>query len=118
MRANNCEELIAIIDRAISTRTLGEWLSECSKRGLISAPVNRVQDIANDVQVTTNKYIVDIDHEALGETKMIGFPVKFSNLQLEVKTGAPELGQHTEEVLLESGYSWDDINNLRLKGAI
>jgi len=117
-RANNCEELIAIIDQAISTRTREEWLSEFGKKGLISAPVNRIQDVVNDVQVTANGYTVGIDHEVLGKIKMIGFPVKFGGVQAQVRSGAPELGQHTEEILLENGYSWDDIEGLRLKGAI
>lgn len=117
-RAQNCEELISIIDRAASAKSRNQWLTLCRERGLICAPVNTVQDIATDPQIAANGYVFDFDHEVLGMTKTIGFPLSFSRLQPQVKTGAPELGQHTEDILLESGYSWDDIQVLREKGAI
>ena len=117
-RAENCEELIKAIDRVIGTKPRDVWLSLCRAKGLICAPVNSVQDIANDAQIAANGYVFDFEHEVLGKTKTIGFPISFSRLQPEVKTGAPELGQHTEEVLLHTGYTWDDIQGFREKGAI
>ena len=117
-RAEYCGELIEIIERSTATRTRGQWLSLCRDKGLICAPVNAVQDIAEDPQIRANGYVFDFDHEALGVTKTIGFPLSFSRVQQEVRTGAPELGQHTEEVLLESGHSWEDIARLRELGVI
>ena len=110
--------MINIIDRTTATRTREEWLTLCRAKGLICAPVNSVQDIPLDAQIAANGYVFDYDHEVLGKTKTVGFPVSFSRLQPEVRSGAPELGQHTEEVLLESGYSWDDIATLRERGVI
>ena len=117
-RANNCEELINIIDRATAAKPRDEWLILCRARGLICAPVNTVQDIPQDAQIAANGYVFDFDHEALGPTKTIGFPISFSRVQPQVKSGAPELGQHTEEILLESGYGWDEITRFRDNGAI
>ncbi len=117
-RANNCEELIAIIDRAASAKTREQWLLECRARGLICAPVNRVQDIVDDPQAAANGYILDTHHPDLGNVKAVGFPVGYGQIQPEVRTPAPELGQHTEEVLLEAGYSWDEVEALREKGVI
>ena len=117
-RAENCEELIAMIDQATNTKPRTEWLSLCRAQGLICAPVNSVEDIADDAQIAANGYVFDFEHEALGKTKTIGFPISFSRLQPEVKTGAPELGQHTEAVLLEAGYSWADIKKFREMGAL
>ena len=117
-RAEHCGELIEIIERATATKTRDQWLSLCRDKGLICAPVNAVQDIAEDPQIRANGYVFDFDHEALGITKTIGFPLSFSRVQQEVRTGAPELGQHTEEVLLESGHSWEDIQALRDSGVI
>ena len=117
-RAENCEELIRIIDGAIETKPRDEWLSLCRAEGLICAPVNSVQDITTDSQIAANGYVFDFEHEALGSTKTIGFPISFSGLQPEVKVGAPELGQHTEEVLLQSSYTWADIQAFRDKSII
>ena len=52
-----------------------------------------------------------------GDRAVIGTPIRMSATPLEPSAVAPELGQHTEEVLLEHGYTWDDITALREKGA-
>ena len=117
-RAEHCEELIDIIDGATATKARDEWLALCRARGLICAPVNSVEDIPLDPQIAANGFVFDYDHEVLGKTKTIGFPVSYSRLQQEVRSGAPELGQHTEEILLDAGYGWDDIESLRDKGVI
>jgi len=117
-RAEHCEELIAIIDRATVSKGRDDLLALCRANGLICAPVNRVEDIPMDAQIAANGYVFDYDHEVLGKTKTIGFPVSFGRLQQEVRSGAPELGQHTEDVLLECGYSWEQIEAFREKGVI
>ena len=117
-RAKNCEELINIIDRGTAAKPRDEWLILWRARGLICAPVNTVQDIPQDAQIAANGYVFDSDHEALGLTKTIGFPISFSRVQPQVKTGAPDLGQHTEGVLLESSYSWEEIARFRENRAI
>ena len=118
VRAENCRELIAIIDEAVSRRPREEWLSLCRTKGLICAPVNRVEDVPEDPQIAANQYVMEVDHQTLGKVKAIGFPLTFSRVQPEIRMDAPELGQHTEEVLLESGFSWDEIEELRGKGII
>ena len=63
-------------------------------------------------------YIRTVEHPAAGELPIVGFPWKFSATPAEPGAAAPELGQHTEEILLDAGYSWDDIAALRESGAI
>jgi crotonobetainyl-CoA:carnitine CoA-transferase CaiB-like acyl-CoA transferase len=53
-----------------------------------------------------------------GKTKQVGFPWMFSETPASVVREAPELGQHTEEILLELGHTWDDISELRQDGVI
>jgi formyl-CoA transferase len=53
-----------------------------------------------------------------GRTSTLGTPVRFSDTPARASAAAPELGQHTEEVLLEADYSWDDIAVLREAGAV
>lgn len=52
------------------------------------------------------------------KVKVPGFPVKFSGTPCAIQREAPELGQHTEEVPLEQGYSWEDIAQMREQNAI
>ncbi len=111
-RAENCRELISIIDKAISAKDRQTWLDECRTSGLICAPVNRIEDMPADPQVAANNYIFDREHETLGTLKTVGFPVKYGRAQQEIRSSAPELGQHTEEILLEIGHTWEDIEAL------
>ena len=69
-------------------------------------------------QVLANDYIVDFDHPQHGATKMVGLPVGLSETPGAVREPAPELGQHTEEVLLEMGLDWEKIAALKESGVI
>jgi formyl-CoA transferase len=66
-----------------------------------------------DPDVWANGYLVNVDG-----TDVVAAPVRFSATPAQPSAVAPELGQHTEEVLLELGYSWDDIARLQDAGAI
>ena len=74
---------------------------------------------ADDPQVQANDYIVTLDHPQCGPTKMVGIPVQLSETPGSVRSPAPELGQHTEEILMDLlGWDWDRISALREKGVI
>jgi crotonobetainyl-CoA:carnitine CoA-transferase CaiB-like acyl-CoA transferase len=73
---------------------------------------------AADPQVYANHYIVEVDHPEWGPTKMIRSPISLSDTPSRWGTAVPELGQHTEEILLEVGFDWDEIDSLRGEAAI
>jgi crotonobetainyl-CoA:carnitine CoA-transferase CaiB-like acyl-CoA transferase len=76
--------------------------------------VNSVEEIPEDPQILANDYVVDFDHPQHGKTQVLGVPVQLSETPGSVRLAAPELGQHTEEVLLDVlGYDWDRIGELR-----
>ena len=65
----------------------------------------------------TTLFRSDFDHPAAGPIKVMGYPVRFSKTPAQVKSEAPEFGQHTEEVLLEDGqFTWEEIAALVLSG--
>ena len=80
---------------------------------MIYAPVQNVPEVANDPQVLANQYVVDFEHPAFGPIKVTGMPYKFGKTPAKLTRAAPELGQHTEEILLESGYTAQDIARLK-----
>ncbi len=118
-RSKNSEELTRILDERFLTRTYAEW-DEAFRTGgdFIFSKVQSLDELEHDTQVIANDYIVPFDHPALGSVKMCNHPVTYSKTPAGIHREAPELGQHTEEILLEAGYDWDGIEKLQQAGAI
>jgi crotonobetainyl-CoA:carnitine CoA-transferase CaiB-like acyl-CoA transferase len=80
-----------------------------------------VQDygqLAEDPQVVANEYIVEYEHPSGERRKIVGPAVQLEKSPGSIRSGAPEFGQHTEEVLLEFGFEWDEIEALKASGAV
>ncbi len=119
VREQNSRELISILDKVFATKTRDEWLDIFASEDLIYSPVRDYWEVVNDPQVLENEYIVDFDHPSLGKIKEIGTPVHLSKVPRTIREPAPQLGQHTEEVLIDIlGFSWDEITRLRDCGVI
>ncbi|MFC1963044.1 CaiB/BaiF CoA transferase family protein [Chloroflexota bacterium] len=110
----NIEQLIAELDSIFATRPRDEWIRILSEGGdFIYAPVNDMGAALEDPQVMANGYVVEYDHPVLGKVKLLGHPVTYSKSEVGPRLPAPEHGQHTEEVLLELGYTWNDIEQMK-----
>ena len=119
MRERNNVELISIIESAISAKTYAEIEDGLEKAGeVIYQKVQTPLEVVNDPQALANDFFTEVDHPSGRKIKFIASPAKFSGTPASIKATAPEIGQHTEEVLLEMGYSWDDIIVLKDKGVI
>jgi len=112
-RWDHAGELIPILDQVFATRPRSEWVKLFDERGLIYGVVQRPSDLLTDPQAIMNNYITEFDDPAFGRRKMIGPPFTFSDTPATTSRVCPEFGQHTEEVLLELGYTWDDIGRLK-----
>ncbi len=112
-------ELLRIIEDRFASRTFEEWDSIFRRYGFIYAKVQSIEELPNDPQVVANDYITDFDHPAIGPIRVCNFPVAFSETPATIRSGAPELGEHTESVLIdELGLGWSDIEKLQNAGAI
>ncbi len=120
-RAQNAAAAVAAFDEAFAKRPRAEWIEHLKKSpgDFIFTIVNTVDDLPDDPQVLVNEYVTEFDHPQYGKTKVVGMPVRLSETPGSVRSPAPELGQNTEEVLLDVlGWDWDRISELREKEVI
>ncbi len=114
----NREELIRFIDDILMTRTMAEWEVIFRQNSIIYGRVASPQEVVTDPQALANNFFVDLHHPVAPNLKVVMTPVKFVQNPAEVRAPAPEIGQHTEEILLEMGYTWEDIAQLKAQNVI
>ncbi|MDZ4278919.1 MAG: CoA transferase [Dehalococcoidia bacterium] len=119
-RREHFAELIDILDETLASKPRDEWLRIFEEQDVPFAysPVLDYYEVLDDPQVLENEYVVGFDHPAAGKIKVMGHPVRFSETPAQVQREAPEFGQHTEEVLQELGFSWEEIASLREQGVV
>jgi crotonobetainyl-CoA:carnitine CoA-transferase CaiB-like acyl-CoA transferase len=105
--------LFPLLDEAFATATTAEWCERLREAGIRHAPVRDHGEVVADPNVWANGYLVNVDG-----TDVVAAPVAFSATPAKPPATAPELGQHTEEVLLDLGYTWEDITRLQDASAI
>jgi crotonobetainyl-CoA:carnitine CoA-transferase CaiB-like acyl-CoA transferase len=117
-RADNREELITILDDVFASATRSEWETSLHAGNCIFGWVEPPEALINDPQAKANGLFTKMVHPEAGESDYITSPVKFRQNPATIRTTAPAIGQHTEEILLEMGRSWDEITALKDIGAI
>ena len=117
-RAADCGHVTALLDEIFGQRTLEEWRAIFDREGVWWAPVNTMDDIVADPQAEASGAFCEVPLAEGGTAKMVSTPVDFSETRWAPSGPVPEIGQHTEEVLLELGYDWEKIGALKEAGAI
>jgi crotonobetainyl-CoA:carnitine CoA-transferase CaiB-like acyl-CoA transferase len=117
-RIVNIDALYALLDDKFLVKTTAEWIPVLESHDMICAPVQDYETLLDDPQALANEYVLTVDHPTNGPTQIVGFPWKFSETPAVAAAAAPELGQHTEEILLDLGYTWEQISALREAKAI
>ena len=118
--SGNCRlpELVETLKEMFATKDRVEWVTILRASECIFAPVQSPSEVPNDPQVVANDYILKFPHPAHGEFRVAASPVQFGQQGPEVRRAATAAGADTEEVLLELGYTWEEIGALKDHGAI
>lgn len=111
-------KLFPVVREAFSTRSTDEWCKILGEAGLRFAPVRDHSGVLADPGAWENGYLRSVTAPGGEEVTVPGSPVRFGATPTRAAASAPELGQHTEEVLLELGYSWEEITRLAEQHAI
>jgi crotonobetainyl-CoA:carnitine CoA-transferase CaiB-like acyl-CoA transferase len=109
--------LFPLLDETFSTKPTAHWEDVLRSAGLRFAPVRDHAAVVADASTWANGYFVNVA-DGDEERAVVGSPVRFSETPSRASATVAELGQHTEEVLLELGYTWDDIAQLSAARAV
>ncbi len=112
------DEIFACVRRRLLARTSAEWLALFREHDIWCGPVYGYAELVEDPQIQHNGTFVEYDHATEGRVKAPGFPIKFSKTPSTIDRGAPLVGEHTREILAETGRSAQDIEALIQSGVV
>lgn len=116
-RAKHKDELVEELDRIFRSRPMEAWLAPLAAADVPHAPVLDYAGMAAHPQYWANGYLVEIDTPHLGHMRVPGPPIHMSATPPRVQGAGPILGFDTEDILREAGYSWEEIERFRERGA-
>lgn len=116
-RAEHAVECVAALDAEFATRTLDEWKELLRGFSAPWAPVQSVRELIDDPQVVANGYVGEVVAEGVPRYRLPAVPVQLDEQPPRLRR-APEHGEHTEAILLDLGYDWDSIGDLKNIGVV
>ena len=110
-RKENIIQLVEILNSELVKKTSKEWLKIFDDNGLPCGPINSINEMFVDPQTIEREMIIDVDNKKAGKSKAIGMPIKFSKSKTEKSKGAPNLGEHTKEIMKIFDYNDKQIDD-------
>ena len=111
-------ELADLLEETFSQQSTAYWLETLEKAGMVAGPINNIAQVYDDPQVIAREMKVDLENPDLGTLHNIGIPVKLSATPGRIRRRAPMLGEHSWEILTESGFAEKEIEELFDSGVV
>ncbi|KAJ3792427.1 CoA-transferase family III domain-containing protein [Lentinula aff. detonsa] len=123
LRVANRNELIKILEIELRKETKAHWLTKFKAatkagKGVPHGPINNIKETFEHEQAVARKVTVEVDHPRAGPIKLVAPAVSYNGEKMPVKRHPPWLGEHSDEVLAELGYSTTQVEELRARGVI
>lgn len=118
IRTQNVNQLELEIETVLQEKCSSEWLSLLDEHGIPCSPIYSYDQALEDEHILSRDMVLNYEHPIAGPMKTLGFPAKFSETPGQLRSPAPLLGQHNQEVLDELGFSEEKIRELVSKGVL
>jgi crotonobetainyl-CoA:carnitine CoA-transferase CaiB-like acyl-CoA transferase len=102
-RTSNAELLHDMLDEIFLTQPGAHWVALLQEAGVPAGPVNTAAEMLEDPHVLARDMVVEPEHPLAGTVRVVGVPVKLSETPDSIRTPAPLLGEHTDEILTGLG---------------
>ena len=117
LRRQNREELNRRVSEVTSRKPMAEWIEFLNKEGVPCGPIHNLGQALEDPQIQHQKMVLTVE-QPTGKMRILGFPVKLSETPAELRRPAPKFGEHTGEILAGIGFSENQVQEFKRKGAI
>lgn len=112
------DERLNLMQEALLTKSATEWLDILEEKGVPCAPVLRRHEMIHHPQVQASEIVVKTEHRHAGTLRQARNAAIFEGAPTEIRYGAPHLGEHTEEIVYELGYSESELSQLLEQGIV
>lgn len=119
LRIQHRHELKDLIEEKLTQHPRSYWTELLLRSGIPAGPINNMADVFSDPQVQHLGLVEEVEHSTLGKIKQVGSPIRMDNLQgHSIRRAPPVLGEHTNQILLEMGWSSSEVDGLVNRGVV